>query len=265
MVKAVFFDIDGTLASFQTHRIPQSAFETLQQLHEKGILLFIATGRAKDGLEVLEGFPFDGYITLNGQYCFDAKGNVLYENTIQREDLEILVAETERDPFPAGFVMRDTKVFNFRDERVDEIHAITHNDNHPAGDVSNVLDEKIYQVMCFIDEKKEKELLAKMPHCTSARWHPLFTDISPLGGTKVKGIEVFRKHFGIELEETMSVGDGGNDLEMLTHTGISVAMGNAPEEVKAIADYVTDDVDHEGLIKAFRHFTLIYLRRRPLL
>ena len=153
--------------------------------------------------------------------------------------------------------MRDTKVFNFRDERVDEIHAITHNDNHPAGDVSNVLDEKIYQVMCFIDEKKENELLAKMPHCTSARWHSLFTDISPLGGTKVKGIEVFRKHFGIELEETMSVGDGGNDLEMLTHTGISVAMGNAPEEVKAIADYVTDDVDHEGLIKAFRHFTLV--------
>jgi Cof subfamily protein (haloacid dehalogenase superfamily) len=208
-------------------------------------------------VEDLMDVDFDGYITLNGQYCFASDGTVIYENTIARNDLEILVDELEKNPFPAGFVMRDTKVFNYRDERVDAIHEITHNDNHPAGDVSKVLDEKIYQVMCFIDEAKEKELLSRMHNCTAARWHPLFCDISPLGGTKVKGIDNFLKYHGIDLSETMAFGDGGNDLQMLEHTAVSVAMGNAPENVKEVSTYVTDSCDDDGLVKALAHFGLL--------
>ena len=74
MIKAIFFDIDGTLVSYQTHEIPQSAFDALYQLKEKGIKVFIATGRGKDGLAVLKDFPFDGYITLKsglGEYMLD--------------------------------------------------------------------------------------------------------------------------------------------------------------------------------------------------
>lgn len=257
MIKAVFFDIDGTLVSFDTHEVPTSARKALKALRNKGVRLYIATGRAKDGLGVLEGIDFDGYITLNGQFCFAADGTVIYENTIQKEELEILLDEIEKDPFPAGFIMRDTKVFNFRDGRVDAIHAITNNDNHPAGDVSNVLNEKIYQVMCFISEEKEKELLGKMTHCTGARWHPLFTDISPIGGTKVRGIDSFLAYHGISLDETLSFGDGGNDLQMLEHTAFSVAMGNAPEEVKQASTYVTDTCDNDGILKALQHFNLL--------
>ena len=60
MVKAIFFDIDGTLVSFKNHQIPKSTFDALYKLKEKGIKLFIATGRGKDGLDVLNDFPFDG-------------------------------------------------------------------------------------------------------------------------------------------------------------------------------------------------------------
>ena len=64
-IKAVFFDIDGTLVSFKNHKMPASTKEALWQLHNNGIKIFIATGRFKDGLEVLGDIPFDGYITLN--------------------------------------------------------------------------------------------------------------------------------------------------------------------------------------------------------
>lgn len=70
MIKAAFFDIGGTLVNFITHGVPESTFQALQRLQGNGILLFIAIGRAKDGLDCLKGFPFDGYITLIGQYCF---------------------------------------------------------------------------------------------------------------------------------------------------------------------------------------------------
>ncbi len=256
MIKAIFFDIDGTLVSFQTHKVPDSAFETLKKLRENGIKLFIATGRGSDGLTVLENFPFDGYITLNGQYCYNQK-EIIYENTIQKEDIQSLLNYLQEHPFPCGFTEEHTKYFNMRDERVDEIHRITHNDDHPAGDCSHIIDHKIYQCMCFVDEEQEKKLLKAMPHCISARWHPLFCDISPKGGTKQNGIDQFLKYYDIPLSETMAVGDGGNDIPMLQHVPYSVAMGNADEKVKAIASYVTDTVDNDGLYKAMKHFRLL--------
>jgi Cof subfamily protein (haloacid dehalogenase superfamily) len=256
MIKAVFFDIDGTLVSFKTHQMPDSALKALQQLKANGIHCFIATGRGKGGLEVVSRFPFDGYITLNGQYDYTPE-KVIYENFIPRKDIHILMEELKKHPFPCGFQMEEKKVFNYRDERVDEIHAITRNDDQPAGDVSDVENHKVYQAMAFISKEEEKELMQKLTGCTSARWHPYFTDISPLGGTKVIGMDLFARYYGFTMEETMAVGDGGNDIQMLKHAGTSIAMGNGEEEVKAIADYVTDDVDHDGLMKAMEHYHLL--------
>ncbi len=256
MIKAIFFDIDGTLVSFNTHQIPDSTFKALKQLKENGIKIFIATGRGKDGLFVLKDFEFDGYITLNGQYCY-TKDKVIYENTIDKNDLQHLLDYLETYPFPCGFTEENTKYFNMRDERVDEIHAITHNDDHPSGDCSQVIYHKVYQCMCFVNEDEEKELLKVMPHCISARWHPLFCDVSPIGGTKQNGIDQFLKYYDIDLSETMAFGDGGNDKQMLEHVAVSVAMGNANDELKEIADYVTDDVDNDGIVKALQHYNLI--------
>ena len=70
MIKAIFFDIDGTLVSFKNNQIPASTIESLKKLKEKGIKIFVATGRGKDGLDILDEIEFDGYITLNGQYCY---------------------------------------------------------------------------------------------------------------------------------------------------------------------------------------------------
>lgn len=257
MIRAVFFDIDGTLVSFQTHQIPESTWYALTLLKKKGILLFIATGRAKDGLVVLNDFPFDGYITLNGQYDFLRDGTIVYQNTIRKEDLKILLDYLEAHPVPCGFVRKNDKVFNFRNRLVDEVHAITHNDNHPAGDISHIEEDDIYQVMCFVTPEEERTLMKALPGCTSARWYPTFCDISPKGGTKVKGMDVFARQFHFTMEETMAIGDGGNDVEMLEHAGVSVAMGNGDKKIKEIADYVTADADHDGIWQAFRHEKLI--------
>lgn len=256
MKKAIFFDIDGTLVSFKTHGIPESTFQALRDLKEKGHKLFIATGRDKDGLDVLKDFPFDGYITLNGQYCYNDE-SLIYENTIAKEDLEALLTYLEKHPFPCGFTEEHTKYFNMRDERVDAIHAITNNDNHPAGDYLQVVNHKVYQCMAFIDEIEEKELMKVMPHSISSRWHPLFCDISPKGGTKQNGIDKFLAHYGLNLSDTMGFGDGGNDIPMLEHVAVSIAMGNANDDVKAVADYVTDDVENDGILNALKHFELL--------
>lgn len=255
MIKAVFFDIDGTLVSFQTHAIPASTIAAMHALKEKGVLLFIATGRGKEGLSCLGEFPFDGYITLNGQYCYTREGKVLYENTIEKEDLSVILNELKKHSFPCGFTMKDGKIYNYRDERVEELHRMTNNDGQPAGDVTHVTEHGVYQVQAFVNEEEEKELMKKMTHCTSARWYPTFCDISPLGGTKVLGMDIFGQSFGFSMAETMAFGDGGNDIEMLKHAGISVAMANGTAELKQCATYVTSDVDHDGIACAVRYYS----------
>ena len=84
MVKAIFFDIDGTLVSFETHKIPASTHEALKALRDKGIKIFIATGRPQCLINNLGDLEFDGYITVNGSYCFMKHGIFLYASSIGR-------------------------------------------------------------------------------------------------------------------------------------------------------------------------------------
>ena len=86
MIQAVFFDIDGTLISFNTHKIPDSTQRALRRLRERGVRVFIASGRPPvqmGFLKQLTDFAFDGYVVLNGQYCYDA-GGTFYQLPIPR-------------------------------------------------------------------------------------------------------------------------------------------------------------------------------------
>ena len=89
------------------------------------------------------------------------------------------------------------------------------------------------------------------------RSHPAIVDVTAKGNTKQRGIDEIIRHFGIRLEETMAFGDGGNDISMLRHAGIGVAMGNAKDDVKAAAGYVTTSVDDNGIANALKQYGII--------
>ena len=82
-------------------------------------------------------------------------------------------------------------------------------------------------------------------------------EITCKGETKATGIQRFVDYIGADISDTIGIGDGLNDVDMLSKTSIAVAMGNARKVTKAIADYVTDDVDKDGLWKAFEFLGLI--------
>ena len=88
-------------------------------------------------------------------------------------------------------------------------------------------------------------------------WHAGAVDIVPKGISKAKGIDEMLRHWGVSLEESLAIGDGENDVDMLRHCAIGVAMGNAANITKEAADYVTDDIDEDGLYNALKHFELI--------
>src|SRR5690606_2356982 len=102
-VKAVFFDIDGTLLGLKSKAIPDSTIEALALLKAKGIKIFVSTGRSYEHARFLARHGFDGFITFNGSYCVDAEGQAFFRHTIDVDDIRILHDHlTAIENFPVG-------------------------------------------------------------------------------------------------------------------------------------------------------------------
>lgn len=258
MIKAIFFDIDGTLVSFKTHQVPESTIRSLALLREKGIKVFIATGRQLHSINNLGSLQFDGYVTLNGGYCLAGKNQVIYKRSIPDEDIDALLHYLEKiESFPCAFVLEDDIFLNYKNEAVEKVFQLINFPAPPARPFPDLSGKTVYQLIAFFSEGQEERFMSVLPHCDATRWNPLFTDVVPAGSTKAIGIDKMIEHYGIALEETMAFGDGGNDMSMLRHAGIGVAMGNAEDEVKQAADYTTTSVDNDGIYLALKHFQLI--------
>lgn len=259
MIKAIFFDIDGTLLSHKTKRIPDSTMNALKQLKEKEILIFLATGRHSSEMKKMpvHDIEFDGYITLNGQYCYH-NDEVLFDLPIVQEDIENIIKYVDEKSIPCIFVEDKEMYINFNNEVVEKVQESISTELPTVGDIHRGHTHKIYQVIPYnIDENEEKTILSLMPHCKKTRWHPLAIDIIPATGGKQNGIEQILKHYHISREETMAFGDGMNDMDMLEYVHTGIAMGNASDELKKIGDDVTDDIDDDGIYNALKKYELI--------
>ena len=244
-IKAIFFDIDGTIRSFKTKTIPDNTKETLKKLREKGIKIFVATGRAPFHTKFL-----DDLLT----------GEVLNDKVLSKEDIKQTLPYFQKNNIACDFALLDRAFLNLKNERVqwledelgDPTRFVVVEDAY-----ERALNEKVYQLNVFVSEEEEGDFMQLMPNSKTARWTSHFTDIIPKDGGKNKGIDAIINHFGIKLEETMAFGDGGNDIDMLKHAGIGVAMENARDDVKEIADFITTSVDDDGVTNALKHYNVL--------
>ena len=261
MTKALFFDIDGTLVSFQTHTIPASTIEALTLAHEKGIKIFIATGRPTliiNNLGELQSRGLiDGYITMNGGYCY-VGDDIIYKSCIARQDVQTLARICQEKGYACIFVgEQEAWVCQPSDELRQIFYTFLGVKEFPEVSFEEAISHEIYQMTPFFSPEAEADIAPLMPESEFGRWYHSFVDITAKGNTKQNGIDEFIRRFGFKLEETMAFGDGGNDIGMLRHAGIGIAMDNAKDEVKAAADYVTASVDEDGIFKAMKHFGII--------
>jgi len=258
MVKAVFFDIDGTLVSFKTHQVPQSTIESISALRKKGIKVFIATGRHIGAINNVGDLEFDGYITLNGSYCLAGKDQVIYKHPIPAEDIQSMLHYQETvEPFPCSMAQENEVIMNYRDEAVDKVFSLLNFPPPPSRPLRESADKEVFQLIAFFTAEQEERIMSAMPNCVATRWNPLFSDVITKGISKSVGIDKIIEYYGIGLNETMAFGDGGNDVEMLRHAGIGVAMGGSAQEVIDAADYVTDTVDDNGIYNALKHYGVL--------
>ncbi len=262
MIKAIFFDVDGTLFSHRTNSISDSSKLALKKLKQQGIKSFVATGRhilelKEMPMEDVEDLEFEGFITLNGQYCYN-RNEVIYSQPIYKNDLQNFRDSLKNYAYASCFFEKDRKYLNYCDEAVREVYQ------RMASPIPEIINpeltamEPVYQISVYgIAETEEWRLQKLMPNCQFTRWHSLAIDVLSAQGGKARGIEAVLSHYGIKKEECMAFGDAMNDIEMLDYVGIGIAMGNGKEQVKSHADYVTEDAEHDGIMNALKKYDVL--------
>lgn len=255
MIKAIFLDIDGTLVSFHTHQIPPSTINAIHQVRQQGVKVFIATGRPLPFVDNLGELEYDGIMTVNGASCRTADGTVIRHQPIHRDDLLRLIDYYHSHPFPLAFAANDDIFITMTSPEALEVLSILNLKCPPILPIERCLEMDVMQIIAFFKDMDDPRIMTEvLQGCSAQRWHPYFADVICQGNNKAIGIDAIIGHYGISLNETMAFGDGGNDITMLQHVGLGIAMGNAREEVKAVADDVTASVDEDGVAQALKRY-----------
>lgn len=255
MIKAVFFDIDGTLLSFKTHKVSDGTIEAFDKLHQRGIKTFISSGRA---LVLIPEFPvsFDGYITVNGGYCF-VGDTIIHKNPICKAESQRWMRYADENGYVSMAFTEHEMYTNHIDDVARQLREQLEFEMPKIRPTEEILDQDIYQFIAMIPPEKDREVIEFLPHCRLPRWHPAFSDLVPYDSSKAVGMQKILDYFGYTREECAAFGDGGNDIEMLEYAGIGIAMGNAAGPVKQHADLVTTSVDEEGILRGLQQIGII--------
>lgn len=272
-IKAVFFDIDGTLVSFDTHQVPTSSRQAIEALRHNGIKVFIASGRHIQSIDKLPDMIFDGFVLINGTLALSAPQEgasavemcrpllsgreVIYRKAILQEDVYAWLDLLKTEEHSTILVYEEGLMLNYLDDTMAQILELLDFPMPQIGDLNQLREEKIYQIITTFTDEEEAGIMQHLPHCKTTRWHPLLTDIINRDASKGLGIQAVLDHYGWTRDEVMAFGDGGNDIEMLDLVGTGIAMGNASDVVKAHADYVTESLENDGVAKALQHFGLL--------
>ena len=261
MYKAVFIDVDGTLIR-SDHSISNATVDTIQKLKEKNILVVLVSARPLSGIVTIAekiGLLNNPLVSLNGSYI-SIEGSIVF-NSIIKNGVSNSVHEQLQKYNSTIIYYQQTQWFSeFKNNNTDYEQEITsvpvkiqslkktlqywYNNNTGANKILVISPERVINK---IQDDLKQQFINDVNIYTSKS---TYLEVINKQASKVNAIKLLMARFNVKREETIAIGDNFNDKEMIEFAGIGIAMGNAPEEVKAIADYKTDTNNNNGVSKA---------------
>jgi len=245
--KVIFMDIDGTLMG--RGGVSRRVIDAIQRARAQGHLFFICTGRSLGNMpaELRNAGYLDGYVMGCGTHCVFGNETVYHDRISPELALKL-----------AKFSLEQGKECWYEGEN----RMLATFSSHETIAHFNSYEE--------FAEILKSEPITKMtilgPHCEEydeifAEWFDIYgmgtySDVILRGVTKATGMQHVLDHLGIAREDCIGVGDSANDLPMIEFAGLGVAMGNAPEDVKAKADAVTESVENDGVAVMIEKYVL---------
>lgn len=259
-MKLISFDLDMTLLDHAVYKIPDSALLAIAGLKKAGHKIAIASGR--DMFNV-HGVPFldivkpDAVVSLNG--CHVVADNTLLFHHIFDPDLkERLFRFCEKKQYSIGLTKGDEDYY-INPDYVDEMDRIRWGEifrNHK--DAHEILNMDVHTMIYIGTKEGAMDIAAHFPELNlpffSGEWG---ADIVEKTMNKAVGVSKICEYYNISMRDVIAFGDAMNDAQLITQAGLGIAMGNANPKLKELADYVTDDIDKDGVWNACVHFHLL--------
>jgi len=265
--KLLVVDIDGTLVG-KDGTIPAEERDVLAKVSDLGIQVSLSTGRAAQAcLPIIDQLSLDGYhIFFDGALVSNLGEEVYVEpldSGVVREAVEFVQRNDiylELYSATHYFVERETwateihrQYFKLEPTVVDFADLWSGERIIKGGLITSSPEEAVKaRSFCLQFDQSLHFSVARSPAFPGVE----FINVVAPGVSKGKALEALASHLGISMAEVMAVGDGINDIPLLSLAGLTVAMDNAPAEVKAVAHHITLDVDHSGLAAAINRFLL---------
>ncbi|MBR1668030.1 MAG: HAD family phosphatase [Bacteroidaceae bacterium] len=265
--KLIAIDLDGTLVRGDQTISPHTR-ETLINVQEQGMKVVIASGRPTYGTaplaDLLQVGEHGGYLlSYNGGAIYDwATHELLYSKMLDSEVLPYLYDCTKRNGFQIITYVDKNIVAEVAENPY--IQFTSMRNKMPVRTVPNFLEEVTYPLAkCMIVgdpeplHRLELEMVPRLEGKAAAfRSEPFFLEIVPAGINKAKGLSILLEKIGLQPSELMAFGDGYNDISMLQLAGMGVAMGNAAQETKEAADFITRSNEDDGIAYAIEQLIL---------
>lgn len=257
--KALFFDVDGTLLSEETHMIPASALEALAASRRAGNLVFINSGRTYAFLGDIEKLvECDGFLCGCGT-CVVESGRVIFQHRIDRgRGMEIRKAMLKY-----GFdgVLESTEGLYVRRERswIEPFNVMRDREDFLITDRWEDADLEFDKFCVFADQNSDREGFFKFlsPDIQVIDRGNDFYECVPAGHTKATAIAWVLEHYGIEKKDAYVFGDSSNDLTMFEYAENAVLMGVHDKVLEPYATFVTKKVEDGGIAWAMKELGLI--------
>lgn len=271
-IKMIALDLDGT--TLNGWRLTERTQKTLEKAIEKGVHVVIATGRTYSSLpeDIFKIKGLEYIITSNGAHITNLPADeIIYSNCTEGhviEELSYLLEESSKFPievFTEGRAYIDKEVFDYISLNGSTYMNVGYiqRTRKPVPEIYNFLRrhkdniENINIHFELLEEKAEfKKSLDKINGITVTSSFPHNIEIGGPTTSKASAIEHLCSALDIDKSEVMACGDSHNDCAMIEFAGLGVAMGNAEEDVKAIADYVTLSDAEDGVAHAVEKFVL---------
>lgn len=253
MKKVFFFDVDGTIMYRKDNEncIPKGLKEEIIRLKNKGYGLFIASGRPKSFIsDRLLDLGFNGFVLCNGSHV-EVNGEMIYEQTIGYDHVKKLVEfldtkECEYDFETSTYSYIDKKFVDFTNffkgadiQEEQLVHDFDIDEAYNKALKIEISTSKDHQdILDYIKDKFKYD-----SHGTANSFEICNPHIS-----KAIGVKKVLEHFNIDLNNSYAFGDGLNDLEMIEAVGHGIAMGNAMQELKDVANEVIGNVEDDALV-----------------
>jgi Cof subfamily protein (haloacid dehalogenase superfamily) len=256
--KVVILDIDGTIVPHGKTLSPATK-DAIQRLREKKINVVIATGRAPYFSEsILSETGVNSMVFFNGSYAYH-EGKEIYKNAIEKHVLERVHLLSNDYQHPLTFLGGTSfKATDLSHPFV--VEAYQHDPWKPELAPPQFWTEQdIYQMFLHCDVEEEASYQTKIPELDFRRWSSgaRTCDVNLTNSNKAVGLTKLLERFGIAPDEAIAFGDGLNDMEMLSLVGMGVAMGNARDELKQVADMVTLSAEEDGVRYGLKRLGLI--------